>query len=257
MKNFSVVALLAACACSAPAWAEDSTLGDIIRQAQANYSVRTGQRIEATMKTLDAAGGEKSYKLLELEQESSEGRQMLLRITGPKSHAGTAILVRESSNAADEVYLYLPQSNSLKRITGNENLTNFLGSELDLEQLTFPDSSDYHHQLLGESKSGSTPCWKILHTPKDMSNSTKKKIVSYVNTKNFATLEVDHYDRAGELLKKVTYAGHQQLEGQWRAREITIENVQTHRKTIFTAEKYKIGLKLSPKIFTLEQLRKR
>jgi hypothetical protein len=254
LKSCLIIAM--SCAWNSTAWSKSPTLSEIVARAEANYSGFGGQRVVAEMQTIDRSGAKKTYGLIELELESKHGRRMLLRITSPKTHAGTAILVREVSGLDDEIYLYLPQARSLKRISSADQITNFLGSELDLEQLTFPKSSDHHQRLLGESEAGGQACWEIEHLQKSTQGRHKKKTISCVAKDNYSTLRVRYFDRAGEELKIVSSSEHKQYAGQWRPHKITVDNVQSKRQTVFSTKSYQLGLRLSEKIFSPEQLRK-
>jgi|GEM_PF-4403519 len=229
---------------------------EIVKKAQEHFSGHGGQRVRASMKTVDASGQEKTYELLLLEMENGNTRQSLLRITKPATHAGTAILVKVNETQKDDVYLYLPQDKALKKITRDGKLTNFLGSELDLEQLSYPTNERFQHRLIGKSEVDKKPCWLIEHLSKSSESSWRSKMTSCVDIKNYSILEAIHYDRANVGLKKVSYRKHRKIKGQLRPESITIENVQTKRKTEFTVSNQNIGIKLSQKLFTLEQLRK-
>lgn len=256
MRLLGPIFFVAGLTVSQHAQASTPSASEIVKKAQEHFSGHGGQRVRASMKTVDASGQEKTYALLLLEMESGNTRQSLLRITEPATHAGTAILVKSNDAYKDDVYLYLPQDKALKRITRDGKLTNFLGSELDLEQLSYPTNQRFQHRLIGKSKVDMKPCWLLEHLSKSSESSWQSKMTSCVDTKDYSILEAIHYDRAGVGLKKVSYRKHRNVQGQLRPESITIENIQTKRRTEFTVSNQNIGIKLSQKLFSLEQLRK-
>jgi len=250
-------ALMLSCVALAPvlAFAGDDEALTLAKKAEAHYRGFGGQRADVRMVLKDAAGGEKVYELVELDLETSKGARLLLRFKSPKTHEGTALLVREVPGGEDEVWLYLAATQKLSRLAGNDRMDSFLGSEMDIEQLTFPKTKDYVHKLAGAGTIEGRACHNIEALPKSKA-APYGKVVSCVDKENFSLLELRYFDRAGVPVKVLTAGDHKAYGDKWRPHKLVATNLQTGRSTVIEVSNYKLGLKLSEKLFTSGQLRK-
>lgn len=242
------------------AHAEAPTAEALATKVEANYHGFGGQIVQVKMTLADSHGTDRVYELTEFDHETESGRRfMLLRFSKPETHAGTALLIRESADEGgeDEVYLYLASTGQLNRMSGSERKTRFLGSEIDIEQFTFPRAKDYHFSVEGEASSEEgRPCWNLVQRPK-ATGSAYSKVVSCVDKETYALLEMRYYDRASVEIKRMIATGYKAYGKQWRPEKMVIENRQTGRKTVFETSGYKLGVKLSDRLFSVAQLRKR
>ena len=78
----------------------------------------------------------------------------------------------------------------------------------------------------------------------------------WARRERFVILESVFFDRAGKELKRSRAKDYRQLQGKWRAHNIEMSNAQTGRKTIIATAEYQLGLDLSDRLFSVDQLRK-
>jgi len=69
-------------------------------------------------------------------------------------------------------------------------------------------------------------------------------------------IQIDYYDRKGELLKRATFSGYKKIDGVWRVGKIDMKNFQNDKETILVWKDDKIKAGLSSKDFDKRELKK-
>jgi hypothetical protein len=257
MKNPVSLVTLAIGAMIVPAAASAApTAMEIIQKAEDNYRGFRGQRIEAELVLKDAAGAERIHKIVHLTRETPEGRQSLMRFTSPAEISGTALLTWEQSRGPDQQWLYLPKTGDLKQVSGANQSSSFLGSELTFEDLGFPRSDRYEHTLLGEDTIEGRACWKIERKPR-YEGSSYSRLVTCFDKERHVVVSVDYFDRAGQLIKQMKFGEYKDAGGgKFRPTAFTVTNLQNKRSTVYRGTKMQTGLDLSANLFSTGQLAK-
>jgi len=122
-----------------------------------------------------------------------------------------------------------------------------VGSEFSYEDISSSKPEKYTYKYLREDSLDGEPVWVIERYPK-FESSGYTKIVSWVKQSNFQTIKQEFFDRKGAVLKIQSVTGLKlYLEKYWRPREVTMDNLQTKKKTIleFLQWEFQKGLKES------------
>ena len=84
----------------------------------------------------------------------------------------------------------------------------------------------------------------------------KPRIKMWISKDANLVLRQDFFDRKNSLLKIMTFDGHKQYGTTWRSQKISVENLQTKKKSVleFTSRKMRAGL--SNDLFTERNLQR-
>ncbi len=237
-----------------PAHAESAqALAD---KVEANFSGFGGQRVRLEMQVREKNGETKDYRLVELAKESGDDLAMLVRFVAPEHLKGSALLVREPAGAPAEIWIYMAQMNEVRRVSGADRTARFLGSEIDIEQLTLPRARDYDHRVVGAGEVQGKKCTNVEQTPK-APRSNYAKLVTCVDTERAVPLSIAYFDRSGRALKRLVVTGYTKTEAGWRPEQIAVENLKSGRTTTLKFGKYRTGLKLADDLFSIAQMQSR
>lgn len=232
---------------------------EIAKKAAANDHGYKGQRASATLTLLDPSGSKRVYKLTQLWREgdaSGVGTSTLIRFTEPKDVAGTALLTRERAEDDDDRWLYLAATRQLKRIAGSDRSAKFLGSEFSFEDLTYSVLDKYTYDTVGESQHDGRPCWQVERKPRNKASSYSRAVVCH-DKEHAYPLNIVFFDPANQPVKEATFAQYTAYGRHFRAHRIEMKNLQSGRRTVYEASGFKLGLTLSPRLFSESQLQKK
>ena len=193
---------------------------------------RQGNRIERTMLTRV------------LETPNGEERSLIKFIT-PADVNGTKMLSWTRKDLKDdEQWLYLPSLRRVKRISGGQRTSSFMGSEFSYEDIVSGQAIEKSEYKLLSAVKGES--WTIESRPKVKSGYSKK--VETYSVQYMSPLKVEYYDQRGELFKTATFSNWKSYKVNkktfWRALDIKMQNVQTNKQSLWLQRDLKLGVKL-------------
>ena len=213
---------------------DDMNLG--YRDAQANMY----------MKLYNAAGQESRREMrMRFLEVPEDADKTLITFHFPRDIKGTGLLTFEHIEKGDDQWLYLPALKRVKRIASENKSGSFVGSEFSYEDISTNKPEKYTYRYLREDTHDGKAVWVTERYPKTQS-SGYTKIITWVNQTNFQTVKQEYFDRKGAVLKIQSVKGLTlYLEKYWRPSEVSMDNVQTKKKTIleFLEWKFQKGLK--------------
>ncbi len=236
---------------------------EVAKRAQDQGAGFKGEKYDSIME-LYGPGGEKNvtYKMrqlaLEAAPENNDTTMTLIRFLAPPDTKGTALLTHEKKNSSSESrWLYLSETRQVKQIGGSSKSASFKGSEFAYEDMTAEGLEKFDYKNLGEAKIDGRDCWKVEAKPK-YQDSGYSNVIHHFDKENAYVLKSEFFDKASKLLKTLTIPNkaYKKFSGQWRATYAKMVNHQTKRKTITKSGNYKLGMKLSKKMFSVSQLQK-
>jgi hypothetical protein len=258
-RALSIVAVLAGLALTTRARAEQPADGRqlALRADESNRGYR-GQRADAVLTIVEPSGATRTYELVQLWKEGSPGgagTRTLLRFTAPADIAGTALLTFESPDNVDDRWLYLSNTQQLKRISAAAQNGTILGSDFTYEDLNFAIVDRYTHEVLGPKIVDGRKGTATARIPRFASGYSKTEIV--YDDEHGYPLELTFYDLAGVALKTMKLSDYKAYEGKWRAHKVELTNLSSGKKSVYEVKRYQLGLDLSPVLFSPSQLSKR
>lgn len=165
--------------------------------------------------------------------ESSDDRT-LVRFDAPPDVKGTGMLTIEKGDD-DEQWLYLPELRKKKRIAGASKALSFMGTDFSNYDMRTEDLAGHDYERVADEKMDGRDCYVVIATPKDdevkdETGYSKRKI--WVDKERWVVLRCEYFDKNGKLLKVATQDEFEKVEGLWRPKRTTMENVQEKSKTI-------------------------
>ncbi len=216
------------------AQANDDTRGfDIAARSDRTDLGFADSEVELQMVLRNAAGQEstRALRIATLEKpDESVGDKSLVIFDTPRDIEGTALLSHAKILDPDDQWLYLPALKRVKRISSSNKSGPFVGSEFAFEDFTAIELNKFDYTYVGEVPCGDLTCDVLERTPR-YENSGYTKQVSWVDQTDFQIRKVEFYDRRGDLLKVLEMSNYHNYNGIWRARKLSMSNVQTNKQT--------------------------
>jgi len=208
--------------------------------------------MQQEMLLYSTSGSERS-RTLEAWNKAKDGTdQMLARFTGPANIAGTSFLMVD-----DDMWLYMPALGKVKRIAGSAKQGSFMGSDLTYEDMQALGNTgfknNYRAEFIGEEEIDNKSSYHLELVPASAEISYKK-IEIWVDCSNWLPLKIDYYNSSGELEKVLTTSGHKEIDGQWTAGRMEIENKSKGTKTVLVIKELNFAEEIPEQIFTTRYL---
>jgi len=204
------------------------------------------QRGIMQMTLINRRGRTRERTVLFLSKEYGKDSKSLMFFQSPADVRGTGFLQYEYNDPAkeDDRWLYLPALKKVRRISGSSKNDYFMGTDFTYDDMGDRAVEEDHHKLLREEEVDSLKCWVLESTPKDKEY-MYSRTVKWIRQDALIPVEVEFYDRQGNLLKALTISDIKKQDGFWTAFKMEMDNLQEKHKTILEIEEmhYNVGLK--------------
>jgi len=180
----------------------------------------------------------------------------LIKFLGPADVRGTAMLILDNKESADEMWIYLPALKRTRRIVSNEKGKSFMSSEFSNADMTSNPLIDFKIKHL--SGSGEKNQWIIESTPvndEKVSEYGYSRKISYISMESYQFLRMDFYNFDNELFRTIDIKSVYPLpDGKYIFRNMVASNYVNSRKSeiLFTA--VSAGVDVNDSFFTLQNL---
>lgn len=204
--------------------------------------------------------GERSERRIRIKSKETGGEdngdKSITVFDSPKDVKGTAFLSYSHIVSPDEQWLYLPALKRVKRISSSNKSGPFMGSEFAFEDLSSFEVGKYTYKFLDEEELNGQKTFKIEYYP-TYKHSGYKRLISWIDQKEYRVLKTEFFDRKGELLKTLTYDDYQHYLGQyWRSHKMTMINHQTEKTTELSWSNYQFKVGLDDSSFNRNSLKR-
>jgi hypothetical protein len=180
-----------------------------------------------------------------------------IRFVDPADVRGTAMLIFDNKDAADEMWIYLPALKKTRRIVSSEKGKSFMSSEFSNADMSSPSLSDFTNKHTGSS--GSDNQWIIESTPVSSEKADEygfSRKVSYISIDKCQVLKMEFYNFDNVLFKIIEVKSiHPMSEGKYIIQEMTANNMLTGRKSAIKFSNITTdNAKIDDSIFTVQNL---
>lgn len=134
-------------------------------------------------------------------QEPEPGKA-LVRFLAPENVRDTAMLVVESHENHDDIYIYLPALRRTRHLAASQRGDPFFGTDFTYEDLEPKRAEDYEAKTLGSGQVGSIPCARVEVRAREGFESHYERSVSCIDQTTGVILATDFY-RHGRLFKRL------------------------------------------------------
>lgn len=237
---------------SGRAGAADATLDQTLACMRANIppSVRI-QTVEVD--AWDRTGGQRTLKAKLYGIKENNRARIMLRIDAPTDLAGAAYLVREGETM-DEMYLYLPSLQKVRRITGASMDGQLWGTDLsynDLKQIQNAFSGADVTMDPAPAKYEARDVRVLSFKPRKEDASRYTTIRAQIDTQTCVPLSVEFIDQAGvRKTLAVKPADVKQSNARWYAEEAEIKDTRNGTRTRLKVTGVIAGDKLAGRYFS-------
>ncbi|MDQ1919276.1 outer membrane lipoprotein-sorting protein [Massilia pseudoviolaceinigra] len=217
---------------------------------------------QMTMNLVAPDGKQRVRKMDTVSQLQKNGidSSLVVRFQHPQDIKGTAFLEVEHADGDDDLWIYLPALQKVRRLVANNKKDSFMGSDFSYGEMLPPRVDAWRHtQIRSEAVEGQE-CVLIESVPasdKVREDSGYSKKLSWLRKDNALEAKVEYYDLAGKLLK-VQHARQPKLvepdKGRWLAQSREMVNVQTGHKTLISLDTIDTASSVTPQMFSTRAL---
>lgn len=210
---------------------------------------------EMILKTAQGQQSKRRFTTKTLEGRGNSAQMTVLEFEWPGDIRDTALLTHSYDGRADDQWLYLPSVGRVKKVTGAGRTGSFVGSEFTYEDMVDQEAGNYSHTWVSDGKcpTGQGTCHVLSRVPKHRSGYSRQ--VAWIDTSEYRYQTVQFYDRRGQLLKTLTFAGYRKYKGRfWRPSRMIMVNHLTGKSTTLNWSNYRFNVGLSPSEFSRNAL---
>jgi hypothetical protein len=238
MKKLPWVCLLVLSAIS-PAIADTITSDEVASCMRANLPEETSRQ-DITLVSHDRAGGKRSVDGRLFWNHSEEQTATMLKIDGPRDLADGAYLSLKKTSG-DELYIYIPGLNKVRRISGQSTSGQILGTDISYQDLEYLQGLAANNAVTvyGSDPIAGRDAWKLEIMPTNGDSGNYKRVESWVDKATCVSLKMDFYESDSKLRK--TLIGNPEtlteIDSRWLLTEQTMTDLDEETSTVLTIHK--------------------
>jgi len=168
-----------------------------------------------TLTLTEKNGSVRTRKLNMITKSYDDGTiKRMVKFLDPADVRGTAMLIVDSKDAQDDMWIYLPALKKTRRIVSTEKGKSFMSSEFSNADMSSGSNADFKIRHLPES--GKTDTWIIESVPVSDDKADEygfSKKITYLEKASLKTKKIDFYNFDGELFKTIEIVATQALPG--------------------------------------------
>ena len=252
MRGYAILGLLLLALPVLPA-AADPAVDKIMQCMHANVppTLRI-QQIE--LQATDRAGASRTMKGKLYAMRDKGLLRATVHIAEPTDLAGASYLVRETSEAdhADEMYMFLPAVNRVRRITGGSADGSFLGTDFSYNDIKEIENAfgDTDGKLEKPELLEQRPVHVMTFKPKPDQSSRYSLLRAWVDQKTCVALKIDFFE--GDVPRKELNApasALQQSGSYWYLSQARMQDLKDHTSTELRVVGVSSGTELATRYF--------
>ncbi len=233
-------------------WAEDAALPtaeSLLAAMDKNLQFDT--RTSTASMTVDDGRHPRTYKMVSFGRGTTEAAMEYLL---PERDKGTKML-----KLGDQLWLYLPRSERVQKISGHMLRQGMMGSDVSYEDLMSAESfaTQYVATVVGSETLEGRTCWRIEANARDESVTYPKRVM-WIDAQSLMPLRQELFAVSGMKLKTWTMSDIRTVEGRQVAFRMEIaDELKPGSKTVLVTESVSFGVPLEDEVFTKNWLERR
>lgn len=247
IRTVSIISLLFSIASSV--YAQNAT--DIIRKSE--KAVRGNSMMgvyEITIKT------RKWTRTMTMKSwEKRIGKKSFSEITSPARDAGNRFLL-----TGQQMRQYVPKLQKDIKISPSMMLQSWMGSDFTNDDIVKESSitKDYFHSLNGSEKINKHDCYKIIMKPKPEAAVVWGKIIYFARKSDSLPVREEFYNEHDKLKKVMNMSDFKRMHDRVIPTTYKMETVRKKgRYTLMKIKYAKFNVRIPPRVFTLQNLKRR
>ncbi|MCF7805912.1 MAG: outer membrane lipoprotein-sorting protein [Candidatus Marinimicrobia bacterium] len=228
--------------------AQDLTAEEVIDNVE-NAIDATSAEMQLSMDLYNASGSKRSRGLKVYIKDADGQTKSFIRFTAPADIEGTAFLSLEQDNGDEEMYLYMPVLGSVRRIAGSQKSGSFVGTDFTYNDMTILGGGNYGEDYEASIIEYTGEAYVLRLNPlKD--DIDYHHTVMRVPVSTWFPSEIEFYSSEETVQKRLTNDQVEQVDGNWTARTMTMENVEKGSKTVLQLDEVQYNAEIRDRIFT-------
>ena len=204
------------------------------------------------LRAVDRGGGERQLRGRLYAERDDDLVRANLRLDAPADMRDAAYLMRETADGRDDMYVYLPALNKVRRIVGGTRDNPLFGTDFsynDLRHMQSAFSGD--DGRLGEDAAVEGRPVRVLEQDNvDDPDQRIVRLVAWVDVETCVALKVDFHDKEGVAKRMVSPAGSLQQSGShWYAAESVMHDLRAGTHTTLTITGVTSGEDIAGRLF--------
>lgn len=179
-----------------------------------------------------------------------------IKFIEPADVKGTAMLIIDNLNSADEMWIYLPALNKTRRIISTERGKNFMSSEFANADMSSPSPSDFSNRHM--QNSGENNTWIIESIPVNDARADEygfSRKISYLGKDDLVVKKIEFYNFENKLFKILEIKSVQPSgEGKYIVKEMAAKNLINGRSSEIRMDNIVSNAKIDDTYFSLQNL---
>lgn len=216
----------------------------------------------AVMRLFAKNGSERIRESLNENQLDKNGydQRRLANFVAPADIKGTKVLINEHRDGEDDIWVYLPSMNKVRRLVSSNKKDSFVGSDFSYTDILAPRVDDYDHTLLRRENIDNVPCFVIESVPKTEKikrDTGYSRTVSWIRTDNFVRIQADFSDVRGLPYKHMHVSAVKEVsahDGKWLNEKVDMLDIHSGHRTEITFEDIKVGRKVNENMLSPSSL---
>lgn len=207
---------------------------------------------EVSLLSQDRAGGKRAIEARLFWNNSAEQTATMLKIDGPRDIAGGSYLSLKKE-ASDELYMYIPALDKVRRISGKSKSGQILGTDLSYQDLEYLQGLSHNSSVTvyGSDQVGERDTWKLEIIPKSDEPNNYQRVEAWVDKLTCVSLRMDFYEADNKLAK--TLVGNAdsltEIDSRWLLKEQTMTDLSEETSTMLTIHKIAYDPRISRQTF--------
>ena len=218
-----------------------------------NRKTPIDSKVDLVMTLTNKKGKSRSSKLHSIVK--NDGKKQIMWFLSPADDKGVAFLKIEHDKKDDEMKIWLPAFNKVRRISAKKRSDNFMGSDMSYEDMSSRKLNEYTFKIIGNEVHDSILCTLLESIPKENIRSEYSRHLTWVNINSFTPVREQSYDKKGNLLKEKNYyykvMNHYEI-----LNEINVKDVQKNHSTNLKFENMKVDIGIKDNMFHEKNLKR-
>jgi len=222
---------------------------EILSKVDAVLSASKNSVGSATMVLIDKDGNEKERELKIWTRHYADKDDLsVLKFVIPAEIRNLGFL----SLADDQMYLYMPAFDRVRRIASHARKESFAGSDLSNDDLS---TGKYTAHYTAEISSETDTEYVLELKRKPGSDRIYPRVVAWVDKNEFTSSKMELYDDQDRLWK-VNEVVNEKIQNYWTPKQIRMKDVQKDHTTIMKITKIEYDTDLDDSVFTKRFLKR-
>ncbi|MAG20601.1 MAG: hypothetical protein CMF77_00305 [Candidatus Marinimicrobia bacterium] len=183
------------------------------------------------------------------------GNKQILWFLAPADDKGVAFLKIEHDDKDDEMRMWLPAFNKIRRISSKKKGDSFMGSDLSYEDMTSRELDENEFVRLDDDEVDGKECYMLEVTPKPEAKSNYSKHMTWVEKATLLAVKEESYDQNGNL-KKTKVFNTSRMGDYNIMTGIFVKDVQKEHTTRVTFDEIQLDSGLEENLFQEKNLKR-